>query len=321
MSNTKHLNLKDFEKSEIIGQVYAPSLMKGRGKEKLIGELDKAGKNVKTANGWVPVKGNEHLITGEHKKQSLKEKVIQILGDISANNRREKRLIQENIDKVYDNFDKKEDYVAALRLIYDFEANDQGKSVKREALNNIASEIENHIKKPAPNLAPTVAETKHAEVHPDIKEAIDNYNGGIIRREILIHLSAKYADKQPIETFSSAHGAPIKVYGKEGNNYAINFGVARGIVLATPADMNTLRGKKKEVVTEIDEKQNKMTNKKPTFQLSGTDGNVFAIISKVSDALKRAGQADNAKEFMARAFKAGSYDEVLQMVREYVNAK
>ena len=64
-----------------------------------------------------------------------------------------------------------------------------------------------------------------------------------------------------------------------------------------------------------------MANKKPTLQLSGTDGNVFAIIGKVSDALKRAGQADKAKEFTGRAFKAGSYEEVLQMVHEYVDVK
>lgn len=34
-----------------------------------IGSLDKAGKNVKTEKGWVPVKGNEHLVSEEAKNQ------------------------------------------------------------------------------------------------------------------------------------------------------------------------------------------------------------------------------------------------------------
>lgn len=36
--------------------------------KKGIGELDKAGKNVKTANGWVPLKGNEGLVGDEWQK-------------------------------------------------------------------------------------------------------------------------------------------------------------------------------------------------------------------------------------------------------------
>ena len=57
-------------------------------------------------------------------------------------------------------------------------------------------------------------------------------------------------------------------------------------------------------------------SKQPLFsnvhvQLSGGDGNVFAIIGTVSAALKQAGYSDGAKEFSAAAMKCKSYDEVL----------
>ena len=58
--------------------------------------------------------------------------------------------------------------------------------------------------------------------------------------------------------------------------------------------------------------------RKPIAEIIGGDGNVFAIIGTVAKALKRAGQPERAKEFTARAFKAGSYDEVLGMLDDYV---
>lgn len=60
---------------------------------------------------------------------------------------------------------------------------------------------------------------------------------------------------------------------------------------------------------------------KPTCKLIGQDGNVFGIIGNVSRTLKRAGQADKAKEFTEKAFKAGSYDEVLAMLQDYVDVE
>jgi len=56
-------------------------------------------------------------------------------------------------------------------------------------------------------------------------------------------------------------------------------------------------------------------------KLVGEDGNVFNIIGKVSRELKRAGFREEAKEFQERAFKCGSYDEVLQLVFEYVEVE
>ncbi len=57
---------------------------------------------------------------------------------------------------------------------------------------------------------------------------------------------------------------------------------------------------------------------KPNCILVGTDGNVFAIIGKVSKALERAGQRAEAKEFRSRALSSKSYDAVLQLCFEYI---
>ena len=53
-------------------------------------------------------------------------------------------------------------------------------------------------------------------------------------------------------------------------------------------------------------------------RITGTNGNVFAIIGKVAQALKQAGQKDQAKEFTNKAFSAKSYDDVLRLCFEYV---
>ena len=57
----------------------------------------------------------------------------------------------------------------------------------------------------------------------------------------------------------------------------------------------------------------------PTFpqievRLSGEDGNVFAIIGRVTQALRQAGYPDDAAQFAAEAMDCGSYDEVLRLV-------
>lgn len=62
-------------------------------------------------------------------------------------------------------------------------------------------------------------------------------------------------------------------------------------------------------------------NKKPICKLVGTDGNVFSIISKVSGELKKAGLYDSAKEFIDKAQKQKSYDDVLRLCFEYVDVR
>lgn len=68
----------------------------------------------------------------------------------------------------------------------------------------------------------------------------------------------------------------------------------------------------------MDARQNEAAPK-PACKLVGTDGNVFSIIGRVKQALKKAGQDDRASEFVKRAFAAGSYDEVLALCTDYVD--
>ena len=60
---------------------------------------------------------------------------------------------------------------------------------------------------------------------------------------------------------------------------------------------------------------------KPKCKLIGEDGNVFNLIGIVNSTLKKAGMKEKAKEFTAKAFNCKSYDEVLQLIQEYVDVK
>jgi hypothetical protein len=60
---------------------------------------------------------------------------------------------------------------------------------------------------------------------------------------------------------------------------------------------------------------------RPECTLVGEDGNVFNVIGRVRRALLKAGLQDQAREFVERAFRCGSYDEVLRLVLEYVDVR
>ncbi len=60
---------------------------------------------------------------------------------------------------------------------------------------------------------------------------------------------------------------------------------------------------------------------KPVCKLSETDSNAFAVIGRVSETLKRAGEVDKAKEFCQRAFASTDYDKLLQLCFEYVEVE
>lgn len=60
---------------------------------------------------------------------------------------------------------------------------------------------------------------------------------------------------------------------------------------------------------------------KPVCKLIGTDGNVFALMGKVSSALKKAGMLEQTKECASRIMNSGSYDEALQIMMEYVEVE
>lgn len=57
---------------------------------------------------------------------------------------------------------------------------------------------------------------------------------------------------------------------------------------------------------------------RPVCKLIGTDGNVYSLISRVSQALKRDGQPDRAEEWVDSALACQSYSEVLRLLYDYV---
>lgn len=63
-----------------------------------------------------------------------------------------------------------------------------------------------------------------------------------------------------------------------------------------------------------------MTSKHPDVKvkLTGTDGNTFALLGRVSTALNKAGYADDAREMTNRVFECGSYNEALATLMDYV---
>ena len=60
---------------------------------------------------------------------------------------------------------------------------------------------------------------------------------------------------------------------------------------------------------------------RPTVQLTGEDGNAFAILGRVQKALRRAGASEEyCKQFMVEAT-SGDYDHLLATVMQYVEVK
>lgn len=60
---------------------------------------------------------------------------------------------------------------------------------------------------------------------------------------------------------------------------------------------------------------------KPSCKLIGENGNVFNLIGLASKALKKAGLKDRCSEMQEKCFAAGSYDEVLRILMEYVEVE
>lgn len=58
-----------------------------------------------------------------------------------------------------------------------------------------------------------------------------------------------------------------------------------------------------------------------TVELTGHDGNAFAILGRVQSALRRAGATQDAlRDFMAEAT-SGDYDHLLRTVMRYVHVE
>src|SRR5579871_2652433 len=60
-------------------------------------------------------------------------------------------------------------------------------------------------------------------------------------------------------------------------------------------------------------------SERPELQLVGIDGNAFAIMGAVSDALRRAGKSEARQAFLKEAT-AGDYDHLLRVCMSYVKA-
>jgi len=58
---------------------------------------------------------------------------------------------------------------------------------------------------------------------------------------------------------------------------------------------------------------------KLTIDLTGPDGNVYAVVAKVAVALKRAGEGDRAAELKTKAFQQKSYEAVLALCQQYAD--
>ena len=60
-------------------------------------------------------------------------------------------------------------------------------------------------------------------------------------------------------------------------------------------------------------------SRKPVVQLVGQDGNVFNLVGICSRALKKAGRLEEARLMQQRVFQAGSYEEALGILSEFVD--
>ena len=58
-----------------------------------------------------------------------------------------------------------------------------------------------------------------------------------------------------------------------------------------------------------------------SVQLTGTDGNIFCVIGKVREALRRNGRSDLVKEFTDYIICSSSYEEARCRVMEYIIVK
>lgn len=60
--------------------------------------------------------------------------------------------------------------------------------------------------------------------------------------------------------------------------------------------------------------------RKPKVKLIGEDGNAFAVLGKVSRALRKAGLHEEAKKYVVEAT-AGDYNHLLQVTMQYVEVE
>ena len=60
---------------------------------------------------------------------------------------------------------------------------------------------------------------------------------------------------------------------------------------------------------------------KPSMQLQGHDGNIFAIMGRACQLLKQAGMEDQCEGMVERVSRSGDYNKALSIISEYVNTE
>ena len=71
--------------------------------------------------------------------------------------------------------------------------------------------------------------------------------------------------------------------------------------------------------TDWTSEHDEVKNIKPDVALVGQNGNVFNLAGLCSQALRKVGQNDEAKEMTKKIFKASSYDDALCIMMDYCN--
>lgn len=76
-----------------------------------------------------------------------------------------------------------------------------------------------------------------------------------------------------------------------------------------------------EQVQNIKAAKEQPVPQRPKMKLVGMDGNIFAILGRASQLLRKNGQADQAKEMRNRVYQSGNYYKALNIISEYVETE
>ena len=76
-----------------------------------------------------------------------------------------------------------------------------------------------------------------------------------------------------------------------------------------------------EAVHPAEPPQEQPVSRRPKMALAGMDKNIFCILSKASDLLKRNGQAEQAGQMRRRVFQSGDYCRALGIISEHVETE
>ena len=74
----------------------------------------------------------------------------------------------------------------------------------------------------------------------------------------------------------------------------------------------------REVADKMDADKPHGNGPKPRCKLAGAEGNVFILAGRVWRAINDAGMAERAAEFVQKLSECQSYDEALNLVKQYV---